>query len=77
MKHLWKYINKSNITQKARTYLYLTLATISWNIIGFAVWYLIHFFALDSIVWAICFSGYSGFFLGFVNGVMFLSEQDY
>ena len=70
MNTLLLYINTISYKYKNKTCLYLTFNTIIWTLIGLIVWYIIHFLALNSLTWAICFAGYSGFFLGFVRGII-------
>lgn len=72
MELLWKNINKSNRSEKTNINIFLLCNTIFYAIIGMLVWFGVHFFTLDSIVWAFCFIGYSSFFGGFIGGAIFL-----
>ena len=72
MEALWRNVNMSQRSERANIYLFLFLNIIMYSILGLLIWFIIQFFALKSIIWAICFMGYPGFFGGFIGGVLFL-----
>lgn len=75
MNILWNYLKSKNInTQKANIF-FLLINTLIAGIGGFFIWFIIHFFTLNKIAWALCFIGYPGFFIGLLGGILFLYKQ--
>lgn len=72
MEMLWKTVNKPCRSEKTNGNIFLFLNTIIFTCLGLMVWLVVRFFALETIDWAICFAGYSGCFIGFIGGVLFL-----
>ncbi len=76
MKYIWTYIHNKNWTDTNKGRLFLLITTLLFSILGYGVWFAIHFFALDKIPWALVFTGYPGFFIGFVGGIIYLDRHD-
>lgn len=76
MKLIWTLINSKEMSLAKKNSLFLILNTLIFSLIGFITWFAIHFFTFNKISWAICFTGYPGFFVGFVGGIIYLYQQD-
>lgn len=72
MKFIWQYIHNKKWQEERKTRMFLFLTIAFSSIAGLAVWYTLHFFALNKISWAICFAGYPGFFVGLIGGILYL-----
>lgn len=76
MKKIWKFVSERKIAEERKYQLFLFLNSILFAVIGLGVWFIVSMFALCTLEWAICFTGYSGFFFGFVGGFFFLCQQE-
>ena len=72
MKIVWNFSQKIFTNTEREMHFFLLLTTTASCILGFLAWYIIHFFALNTLSWAICFIGYPGFFVGFLGGILYL-----
>ena len=72
MNTIWNYLHKLNIGTTLQIFLFLFSTTLLSCVMGFIAWYALHFFVLNSISWAISFIGYTGFFVGFFGGILYL-----
>ena len=72
---LWEWLDKKNMNEERKMHLFLFLNTIIFSIIGFLVWLAVSKFALNSLTWALCFIGYSGFFIGYLGGFIYLCSK--
>ena len=68
---LWEWLEKKKMDEESKMQFFLFLNTINFGIIGFLVWLVVSRFALHSLTWALCFIGYSGFFIGYIGGFIF------
>lgn len=75
MNNLWNIISKKNKTKWKSEYIFILINTLVFTIIGFSLWFIIHFFILKNFIWCICFSGYAGYFLGFLGGILYLWKK--
>ena len=75
MSRLWKWVDKKEISNDAKSKLFLILNSLICSAIGFFVWIVVSRFALNTWGWAICFVGYPGFFIGYIGGFIFLCQR--
>lgn len=75
MTGLYYLIDKRNISNKAKRNIFLFINSVIFSIVGFMVWLVVSRFTLSTLDWAICFTGYSGFFIGFIGGFLFLCQK--
>lgn len=74
MERLWNRIESMSVNEAIKKNVFLALHTIIWSLFGLVLWFCIRWIACDSIQWAVCFWGYTGFF-GFMGGVFFLWKR--
>lgn len=72
MKNIWNCINNKDWKIENKYGLFLFITTSISSVIGFVIWFALHFFILNKISWAICFTGYPGFFIGLIGGIIYL-----
>ena len=72
---LWEWLEKKKMDEESKMQLFLFFNTINFGIIGFLVWLVVSRFALHSLTWVLCFIGYSGFFIGYIGGFIFLCRK--
>ena len=72
---LWNLINNMNFSTEGKVRLFLFLSTFMSGIIGFGVWFIIHFFALNKISWALCFITIPGILVGYIGGIVYLLRR--
>lgn len=72
---LWNYINNFKISTEGKVRFFLTLSTLLSGLIGFGVWFVIHFFALDKTTWALCFTAVPGILAGYIGGIVYLLRR--
>ncbi len=72
MEIIWNIVNREGDTDRKKVRRFLFLNTVFWALIGFAAWGVVHFFALDTVGWALSFIGYAGYFIGWLGGAVFL-----
>lgn len=75
MSKLWEWVDKKNLSEKAKTRVFLFLNIVLCGVLGFLVWMVISRFGLSTLDWAVCFIGYSGFFVGYLGGFFFLCRK--
>ncbi|MDD6038999.1 MAG: hypothetical protein PUD20_09440 [bacterium] len=75
MRKLWEKIESKGFSKEDTRRLFLLLNSMKFSLCGFAVWLLVSRFALGTIEWAICFIGYSGFFIGYLGGFLYLCKE--
>ena len=76
MKFIWNHIANKNWKTKNKNYIFLFITTLLFSVIGFILWYALHFFTLNSITWAISFTGFSGYIIGLLGGIIYLYRLD-
>ena len=77
MKAIWKLSKKLLPTIISNIPLFLFLTTLFSSLMGYLVWYGIHFFLCNSTSAAICFIGYAGYFIGFLGGILYLYKNEF
>lgn len=77
MKLIWNAVNKLNLYEKEKNYLFLLGSFILYGLIGFIIWTLIQFFVLSELEWMFCFIGYPAIFIGFAGGILYLYEHSF
>lgn len=75
MSRLWEWVDKKNLSEKAKTGVFLFLNMVLYGVLGFLVWMVISRFTLSTLDWAVCFVGYPGFFIGYLGGFFFLCRK--
>lgn len=75
MKVLWNKIQSCKMSNRAKRRWFLFLNSIIFGLIGFAMWLVIRMFALSTIDWALCFTGYLAIFVGYIGGYIFLYRE--
>lgn len=75
MSKLWDWVNEKNFSSVIKVRMFLLINCIKYGIQGLIVWMLISRFALNSYDWALCFTGYPGFFIGYIGGLIFLCRK--
>jgi len=58
MKKLWNYIDRKNLTIDEKFKIACAIIGFISGFIGFIIWLLVRFWALDTIMWLFCFIGY-------------------
>lgn len=76
MSTIWNKIESFNISNRHKTYMFISLTVALSSLLGFMVWYPLHFYMLKEFTWMLCFIGYFGFFIGFIGGTLFLYNND-
>lgn len=76
MEKIWNYVNQNSKNEKRARAAFIGIHTLIWSVIGFLTWSVIQLFALRRLVWALCFIGYTGFFIGFIGGVLFCYRRE-
>ena len=77
MKTIWNLSRKLLPTTMNNIPLFLFLTTLLSSVIGYLVWYCVHFFTCNSTSIAICFIGYAGYFFGFLGGILYLYKNEF
>lgn len=77
MKSVWNYINNLNLDTERKNKLFLFLNTLISGLLGAFLWVPVHFFALRTIEWLICFVGYAAVFIGFFDGIIYLGNHSF
>lgn len=72
MKSIWNYVHAKPWDEARKTHCFLFLNALLFAAVGLGVWFALHFFVLNTISWAICFTSYPGFFIGVLGGVLYL-----
>lgn len=72
---IWEILLKKKWTARHIVSLFLLCNTMVWSFVGFVIWFIIHFFSLQSLDWAICFIGYAAYFMGMIGGFIFLCRK--
>ena len=72
---IWNYVNKKLVRDHAKISCFLIANVMFWGMIGFLLWSVIQLFALKTIDYALCFIGYTAFFIGIVGGTLFLWKK--
>lgn len=75
MPGLWKWIDSKNLKNKGKINIFLFFNCFIYSAIGFLAWTIVSRFALNTLDWAFCFIGFSGFFIGFIGGCIYLGRQ--
>lgn len=75
MNMLWEWIDQRNLSEKAKTYVFLLLNIVIFGALGLVVWMIVSRFTLSTLDWAICFVGYPAFFIGYLGGFFFLCRR--
>ena len=76
MKTIWNIVQKLPVKTAGKYKFFLFTNMMFCSLIGFAVWLALHHFILNTWDWAVCFAGYSCFFIGFLGGLVFLYGQE-
>ena len=77
MKTLWNFVNTLKLNTVHKNQVFLALSTAGSCLFGLLIWYLIHFFTLNTMPWLFCFISYPGFFIGIIGGVIYLYQHDF
>ena len=72
MNLLWNCINRISLNDQLKITTFLFCSTVLAALMGFSIWWCIHFFVLNRMDWMICFMGYPALFAGFLGGVFYL-----
>lgn len=75
MSILWKCVEEIGVSDKAKRGLFLLSNSLLCSVIGFFIWVIVSRFALSTLDWALCFTGYPGILIGFIGGYIFLSRK--
>lgn len=76
MRFIRNYVHHKKLNTSGRTRLFVFLTTLSSSLLGLVFWFVLHFFVLNEISWAICFAGYPGVFVGFIGGIIYLYRHN-
>lgn len=76
MKLYKKWCDELYALVQEKRQIFLILNTLLFGVIGFFVWYVIHFFFLNRIDWLICFIGYPAVCLGYMGGLLYFMRMD-
>ena len=77
MKTLYIFINKSHASKSMKNASFLLLNMILFSAMGYATWFVLHFIALNTISWALCFTGYPGYMFGLFGGIIYLYRREF
>lgn len=77
MNKLWNYIHEKKWNLENKITLFLFVTTLLPATIGFFIWFILHFFVLNKITWALCFIGYPGYFIGLLGGILYLYRHNF
>ena len=72
MKALWNYVHNLDATLERKSAIFLSVLCILCGGAGFFVWFVLHFFVLDSFIWAFCFTGWPAVLFGILGGTLYL-----
>lgn len=75
MEKLWNWVDSKQISEDSKNRLFLLLNCLKYGFLGYVVWVVISFVAFNNVIWAICFTGYSGLFIGYFGGILFLCRK--
>lgn len=75
MERIWGILTKKEWASTHIVSLFLFCNIIVWSLVGIILWFIIHFFTLRSVEWAMCFTGYVGYFMGLIGGIIFLCSK--
>ena len=73
---VWNILSEKICEKNILMKLFLTVNVLIWSAIGYLLWFSVHYFALNSIDWALCFAGYPGILIGFIGGVIYLWNRN-
>lgn len=76
MKYYFYWCEELYKALKENKYLFLTVNTICFGILGLCIWYVLHFFCLNRIDWLICFIGYPAVIPGYLGGLFYFLRMD-
>lgn len=75
MSRLYRWVESKDFSYERTVGIFLFLNCLLFGAFGFAAWAIVSRFVLNTLGWALCFIGYSGFFIGFVGGYIYLCRQ--
>lgn len=75
-KYIWRYLKKQAWSKDREQKIFLVCSVLAFCIVGAVLWGLVGRWFLPEISWMLCFIGYSGFFGGFVGGLLYLWRHD-
>lgn len=75
MNYLWNYIDKKDFSTKGKIRSFLFLNCSISGVFGCLLWLIVSMFVYVTFENAICFVGYSVYFLGFLGGLIFLCRK--
>ena len=75
MRIIWSIVDSKALTQKQKVRRFLLWNTVFWSAVGLVLWLVIRTFMLDTVESALCFTGYAGYFAGWVGGALFLCRR--
>lgn len=75
MSVLWKWIDGKDFTEEGKIRFFLIFNCILFSLLGLLAWLIVSRFVLNTLIWAICFTGYPGFFVGFIGGYLYLCRN--
>lgn len=76
MKYYWDWCDILFDFLHERVAFFLFVNTVIFGCLGFFVWYILHFFCLDSLIGMICFIGYSAVISGYLGGLFYFMRKD-
>lgn len=72
MSGLWEWMNGKNFSKEGKVIGFLLINCLKYSALGLGLWLIVSRFALTTYDWAICFTLYPGFFIGYIGGTIFL-----
>ena len=76
MKYYWEWCDKLYKLLKENRTLFLMVNTICFGVLGYMIWFGLHFFCLNRLDWLICFVGYSAMVAGYAGGLFYFMKID-
>lgn len=75
MEYIWQLVDNRIPAKDYKKTCFLAIHTVLCCMIGFVIWACVRIIALKTFDWAICFIGLSGYFPGFLGGVLYLWQK--
>ena len=76
MKLLWERINDKGWKKSIKMHSFISISCIVGSVVGWIIWYLIHFVLFNTIEWMMVFIGYPFVFI-WIKAVFYLYNHEF
>lgn len=78
MTRLWNLIDNRKLSDEGKIRVFFFLNCLVYCVIGLLVWLVLSrlVISINTLEWALCFSIYPAFFVGYIGGFIYLSRKE-